>query len=143
MKTKFFLISALLVAGCTSINVKPVPQSERLQHVCIVNNPKVIISDFISILQDGFSRHNITTSVVENEKASSCEVTLTYTALRSWDITTYLYHAELRLWRQGRQIGAADYHLRNKGGLDLSKWRSTRTKMGPVIDKLLGGQGET
>jgi hypothetical protein len=68
-------------------------------------------------------------------------VTLTYTALRSWDFKPYLSHAELRLWKGGRQIGYAEYHLNGGGGLDLGKWRGTKAKMDPVIDKLLAGQG--
>jgi hypothetical protein len=66
-------------------------------------------------------------------------VHLTYTALRSWDFKPYLSHAELRLWRDGLQIGAADYHLRGKGGFSFAKWQGTKAKMDPVIDQLLGG----
>lgn len=120
------------------MRVRPVTQ--QLQSVCIVENPKVTVPDFVAILRDGLSRHDIATSVVSNERASACQVTLTYTALRSWDFATYLSHAELRLWSGGQQIGSADYHLRNKGGFALNKWASTRSKMDPVIDRLVSGK---
>lgn len=140
MKPGLLLITALLVtSGCTSVKVKPIAPAS-LQQVCIVNNPKVIIDEFVPVLQDGFARHHIATHVVEQAQSQSCEVTLTYTALRSWDFTPYLSHAELRLWRAGKQIGAADYHLRGKGGFSLTKWAGVKTKMDPVIDQLLGGQ---
>lgn len=140
MKTWLLIVLALLATGCTSVNVRPIASGERLQNVCIVNNPKVIVSDFVPVLRDGFNRHDISTSVVDEAQSRSCETTLTYTALRSWDLKPYLSHAELRLWRDGKQIGSADYHLNGGGGFDLGKWRGTKAKMDPVIDKLLAGQ---
>lgn len=126
-----------LLAACTSVNVRPLSSSTALRQVCIVKNPKVTVSDFVPALQDGFNRHEIVTLVVDESQAGKCDVTLTYTALRSWDFKPYLSHAELRLWRGGRQIGSADYHLKGKGGLTFSKFGSTREKMDPVIDSLL------
>lgn len=139
MKSVLVVAAAVAISGCTSINVRSVAPSENLQEVCIVDNPKVTVTDFVSVLQDGFSRNNVDTRVVSASQANTCDVTLTYTALRSWDITTYISHAELRLWRGGRQIGSADYHLNGKGGLSLTKWGSTKDKMDPVIDQLLAG----
>jgi hypothetical protein len=142
MKARILILVTFAVAitGCTSVNVRPVASSVQLHNVCIVNNPKVIVSDFVSVLRDGFNRHNIATSVVDQAQANSCVVTLTYTALRSWDFKPYLSHAELRLWRGGTQIGFAEYHLNGGGGFDLGKWRGTKAKMDPVIDKLLASQ---
>jgi len=96
-----------LLAACTSVTVRPVSSATPLQHVCIVKNPKVTVSDFVPVLQDGFDRHQIATAVVDESQAGTCGVTLTYTALRSWDFKPYLSHAELRLWRAGRQIASA------------------------------------
>jgi hypothetical protein len=140
VKSMVLAILALVVSGCTSVNVRSVDQSANLQQVCIVNNSKVIVDDFVPVLRDGFDRHGIGTSVVDQAEAKSCDVTLTYTALRSWDFKPYLSHAELRLWRDGKQIGSADYHLNGKGGFSLAKWASTKSKMDPVIDQLLVGR---
>lgn len=137
MKIAFGVCIALCLIGCTSVRVSPVASTARVTKVCIVNNPRVSVSDFVDVLRDGFDRHGIATSVVTGPTPSSCEVTLTYTALRSWDFAAYLSRAELRLWRNGRQIGSADYHLRSRGGLSLVKWRGTKSKMDPVIDRLL------
>ena len=131
---------AIAICGCTSVNVRPVASNIQLHDVCIVNNPRVIVSDFVPVLRDGFSRHNIATTVVDESKAGACVVTLTYTAHLHWDMKPYLTHAELRLWRDGKQIGFAEYHLNGNGGLDLGKWRHTKTKMDPVIDQLLASQ---
>ncbi len=128
----------LCLSACTAVNVRSVgPQA--LGTVCIVTNPKVLVDDFVDVIRDGFDRNGIPTSVVATQSAPGCHTTLTYTALRSWDMATYLSHAELRLWQGGRQIASAEYHLRGKGGFALTKWQGTKTKMDPVIDQLLQG----
>lgn len=108
-----------------------------MKHVCIRENPKVRVSDFISVLRDGFDRHGIITEVFSEERPDRCEYILTYTALRSWDVTPYLSHAELRIEKGGRQIAYTEYHLKGKGGLSPRKWDGTKEKMDPVIDELL------
>lgn len=128
-----------LVVGCTAIHIEPVESGVGLTHVCIKEDPKVIVPDFLTILRAGFRRHRISSEMYTDAVPTHCEFTLTYTALQSWDMVSYLSHAELRLEHRGDQIAYATYHLRNRGGYALySKWKSTRTKMDPVIDRLLG-----
>jgi hypothetical protein len=43
----------------------------------------------------------------------------------------------MRIQKEGRQVAYAEYHLKGKGGLSLTKWQDTKTKMDPVIDELL------
>lgn len=138
MKLKIVVLLAMLTAGCTSVDVKPVATSAKIQSVCIIENPKVAVSDFVSVLRDGFNRHGIDTSVVSEAAATSCQTTLTYTATRGWDLKPYMDHAELRLWQGGTQIGSADYN--HSGGFGFSKFAGTKTKMDPVIDQLLGSR---
>jgi hypothetical protein len=140
MKVAIAIPLALLVSACTSIEVRPLDASAPIKQVCIVENPRVEVSDFVDVMRDGFDRHGMASSVVTAEAAKTCDVTLTYTALRKWDLAPYLAHAELRLWRDGRQIGSATYHLNGGGGLSLAKWEGTRTKMDPVMDQLLVGR---
>lgn len=137
MYRRTIFISALLLSACTSVIVRPVDSSLGIRHVCIQENPKVLVSDFIPVVRDGFDRHGIATEVYSGTKPEKCEYTLTYTALRSWDFAPYLSHAELRLEKDGRQIGYGEYHLKGKGGLSLTKWASTKEKMDPVLDGLL------
>lgn len=136
MRTALAVVIAVAISGCTSVQVSPVDATD-IKQVCIVENPRVEVTDFVDVLRDGFSRHNIPTSVVSADAAKSCEVTLTYTALRHWDLKPYLSHAELRMWRNGVQIGSAEYHLNGGGGFDMAKWAGTKAKMDPVIDQLL------
>lgn len=139
MKRVIFLAAMVAAGGCTSVKVKPARSIEPGTQVCIVNNPKVIVDGFVEVVRAGFSRHDLPTRLVNEREAAACEVTLTYTALRSWDFSPYLSHAELRLWKNGLQIGSAEYHLRGKGGLSLAKWQGVESKMAPVVDRLLEG----
>lgn len=137
MRNILLIAIVLLVVGCTSIQVQPLERSANLTHICIKENPKVIVSDFLTVLRDGFDRHGISSVVFNGEIPAGCEYVCTYTALQSWDFSTYLSHAELRLESKGRKVAYAEYHLNGKGGLSLMKWQGTKTKMDPVIDELL------
>ena len=130
-------ITAAFLAGCTSIEVRPVSADHKISEVCIEENPAVIVEDFLIVVRDGFDRHGIATKVYPKPVPKECEHILTYTALKNWDLATYLHHAELRLERNGRMVGTATYHLTGKGGLSLTKWASTKEKMDPVIDEML------
>lgn len=137
MRRIITLLIIVMISACTAITVIPVDASLNARHVCIQDNPRVTISNFVQIVRDGFQRHGISTEVITNQKPARCEFTLTYTARRSWDIGTYMSIAELVLMKDGREVARANYHLRGKGGLSLNKWASTKSKMDPVIDELL------
>jgi hypothetical protein len=133
-------LSLLLLAACTSISVSPIDASVDFSHVCIQKNPKVQVSDFLNVLEDGFARNGVSTEVFSGRKPANCEFVLTYTALRSWDLSPYLSHAELRIQQGSKRVAAATYHLEGGGGFSLMKWEGTKTKMDPVIDQLFSGQ---
>jgi len=126
------------VTACTSIQVQPLTSGLNIKKICIEENPRVIVSDFLSVVRNRIEYHGINTQLFENKIPKGCEYTMTYTALKNWDIGTYMHHAELRLEKNGQKVGYAEYHLKNKGGLSLLKWQGTKTKMQPVVDKLLG-----
>lgn len=93
----------------------------------------------MGVIRDGFERHGITTQIYIGDLPSECEYHLSYMCERTWDMAMYMHHAELRLYRAQTQIGYAEYHLKAKGGWSLMKYKSTETKMEPVIDELLSG----
>ncbi len=137
MRKVTVLFITILASACTAVTVKPVDTSLNARHVCIQDNPKVTVSDFVPVVRDGFARHGLSTEIITNIKPARCDLVLTYTARRSWDIGTYLSVAELVLSRDSLEVARANFHLRGKGGLALNKWRGTKSKMDPVIDELL------
>lgn len=129
---------SILAIGCTSIQVQPISSDMKITDICIEENPKVIVVDFLPVIRDRFEYHGINTQVYDSPDPKKCEYILTYTALKTWDLGTYMHHAELRLEKNGRKVASAEYHLNAKGGLSLMKWQGTKTKLDPVVDELLG-----
>lgn len=137
---KLLSIALILVSvgatGCTVVKVQPIGADHHISHICIQNNPRVTVGDFVPVMQEGFNNHGVTSQVVSGSGGPGCDYTATYNARRSWDFSTYLSVAQIAIQRDGRQIANANYHLRNKGGLSLTKWASVRSKILPVIDEL-------
>jgi hypothetical protein len=122
-----------LTAGCTSVQVTPVDRP--LERVCIERNPKVIVEDFVPVVQTAFLSHGVTTVVYDAPVPADCRVVMTYTARRGWDMAPYLKYAELRLTDGCASIGEATY--RHGGWFGLNKWAGTASKMNPVVNRLL------
>ncbi|MDI6741560.1 MAG: Sbal_3080 family lipoprotein [Smithella sp.] len=134
------ILSLTLVFGCTTMTVRPVDKSLKVKHTCIKDGEQMCLDgQMIGVIRDGFDRHGVTTQIYSGDLPSDCENHLSYYCEVTWDLATYMKHAELRLYQGNAQIGYAEYHLRGGGGLSLMKWQSTKTKMDPVIDELLNG----
>jgi hypothetical protein len=150
----------LLANGCTSVTVKPLDASYNVKNICIRENPKVTVQEFVPVIVDGLRRHNIESKFIATtlDKAQlqdedigkpdryymeltpvpdTCDFNLTYTARRSWDFVTYLSTADISISDKKSVIANANYHLIGKGGLSLFKWQSVKTKIDPVMDELL------
>jgi hypothetical protein len=50
-------------SACTSVTVRRPDTNLAIKHVCIQENPKVWVSDFLPVLKDGFTRHGIATTI--------------------------------------------------------------------------------
>jgi hypothetical protein len=130
------LAAATLLGACTATRVTPLQAAA--DQMCIEENPKVQVSDFVPVLQEGFARHGIQTQVHSQIPRADCPYVVTYSARRSWDMAPYLSTAEITILGPRRQtLAKANYHLRGKGGLSLMKWQGTKSKIDPVIDELL------
>lgn len=125
----------IFIVGCTSIDVRPISHSHNLMHVCIEDNPKVIVRDFVAAIEYHLERYAITSELFQNRAPTHCEFILQYTARQSWDFATYLSYAELRLQKRNVRVGYAQY--KHHGGLSMLKWQGSRTKLKPVIEQLL------
>ena len=130
-----------LLAGCTSVEVRSVDAGPHsIDHVCIKENPRVKMADFIYTMEDIFSEHGISSEVFDGTPPNDCEYVVTYTTRQSWDVVPNLSYAEVKI-REDRQTVASAKYQHNGGSMSLSpmKWAETRDKMQPVIDEMLGG----
>lgn len=135
MKTTHLALLACLLAGCTSVTVTPLPANVRTVH--IRTNPEVTVGDFVPVMTDGFHRHGIAVQTLPAGAAAGDYYVVDYTARRSWDVTTYLSQAEITVTHRGDRVGYAEYHLRGKGGMAVTKWAGVKSKIDPVMDELL------
>ncbi len=124
--------------GSDNRKIEPIDTMHRMEHVCIKNCEKECFDgDMLSVIQKNFERHGLSTEIYKEDLPSDCIFHLTYYCERSWDMATYMHHAELRLHRAEDQIGYAEFHLKGEGGFAPSKWDPTEKKMVPIIDRLL------
>jgi hypothetical protein len=133
------LIATIAISACTSMTVQTVDPDLNVSHVCIQENPAVIIDGFVEFLQEDFERHGITTEVIGTQRPRHCEYVLSYTARRSWDIAAYMSTASISLTRNGRSIASVNWRLKGKGGMSLTKFKGTESKLDDIVDKLLAG----
>jgi hypothetical protein len=132
-----FPILLLALAGCTSLDVRPIPASAKLDQVCIRFNSEVNVDDIVNVIQDDFASHRVQSVVFKAEKPSTCQFTADYTADRWWDMATYLVDAKITVDKDNIIVGSGHYHLNGHGGLSLAKWAGTHSKFDPVMDEML------
>lgn len=137
MKREIVMVVLIIsLIGCTSVDVKKIDSNEHpMKLVCIQENPKVWVRDFLAVVENGFIRHGIETEIFKDNPPPHCKYILTYIAGRSWDFAPFLNYAELHLKYGNKTIASATY--KHSGGFALNKWASTESKMTPVIDQLL------
>jgi len=129
------LCVAFVSVGCTSVTVKPLDPG--VKEVLVRENPKVSMSGFLPYVRKSFESRGIATRVIKESDAAGDAYVVTYTALRSWDLTTYLSSAEFWVHHRSDLVGYAEYHLRGKGGFALTKFQHVETKLDPVFEELL------
>lgn len=91
------------------------------------------------MLQDEIEEHGIPVMIAHaNHVAKEGEYVVTYDAWQSWDFTTYLSDAKVRVVKDNLLLGRGHYHHRG-GSMSLSlwKWQGTQEKMAPLYGKLL------
>ena len=140
MKCKFVGLSLILLCGCNSYNVKSLPYDPNLKDIVVVDNPKVIVADFVDVMTDEFNAREIKVRCVpQSYAAKPKEYVVCYDARRSWDFSPYLSDATIRISKDGMTIAKGKYH--HTGGsasLDVfTKWRGTEWKMKELYDELL------
>ena len=129
------LFAAFATVGCTSVSVEPL--TPGVKEVLVRENPKVSMAGFLPYVRKSFESRGIATRVISESDVAGDAYVLSYTALRSWDLTTYLSSAEFWVYHRSDLVGHAEYHLRGKGGFALTKFQHVETKLDPVFDELL------
>ena len=139
---KSFLIAVLgilCLAGCTSIDVTPLQYDAKIKEIYLIDNPKVIVDDFVPVMERYFAQYGIgLRRVSEFTQLRSNQYGIRYSARQSWDFTTYLSDAFVNVYKGNMLVAEGKYHL--IGGsfcFSFFKWQGTETKMKPVYEELM------
>ena len=131
------LALSVLLGACTSMDVRPIPASAKVDKICIKYNEEVNVEDLVSVVQENLSDHGIQSVVFKAQAPTGCPFQLNYTADRWWDMGTYLVDANISVWKDDLLFGSAHYHLNGHGGLSVMKWEGTKAKLTPPLDLML------
>lgn len=128
------------ISGCAiQTTVQPIPPNQPIAEICILENPKVIISDFLPVIQEGIQRNGLRSKVFR-EIPNTCTYVLEYVAFQKWDFTPFMSEANIRLYHAQEIVGTANYKLPSGifggGGINPAKWNSTKEKLDPLLDEL-------
>ncbi|MGE0188810.1 MAG: Sbal_3080 family lipoprotein [Steroidobacteraceae bacterium] len=135
---KLLALTCISLSGCTVINVKPVEKNTNdVNAICIEENKAVKKDGFLPMIEERLTAHQISSQRYIGTIPQPCVYTLHYVAHWNWDLAVYLTDADIAIRKGGDTIGQATYHLKNKGGLALSKFASAESKMVPLLDQLL------
>lgn len=104
--------------------------------MCIKENPKVLVLDFIDVVEDELVQRNLKSLLYSNTKPSGCEFTLEYTALRSWDLKPFMTMARIKIKKDDLIVGSVRFD--QASGLGFSKFEPTVVKLRPVFKELFG-----
>lgn len=142
-----FFAALTSVVGCAiQTAVRPLAPYKDVAEICILENPKVIIADFLPVLQEGIQRNGLR-SKVYREVPNSCAYVLEYIAFQRWDFTPFMSEADIKLYKAKELVGTAreivgtvSYKLPSGifggGGANPAKWNSTKEKLDPLLDEL-------
>ncbi len=148
MKSIFFFFGvisvAIITSGCTIKSVRVNPLNTNAHHIkmiCIQKNDKVVVDEFLPIVQSAFRRHNINTKVYSGSVPASCKYKLSYVAHGKWDLYLYLSSASMEIIQNNEIIASVVYN--GPTGLNPLKRTSSESKINPLVDALLAKQTKT
>jgi hypothetical protein len=136
MKKIFAVILCILLGACASprIRIEPVPATERISRLCIKENDKVFMDDFLPEIRRQIEERAIKTELLTPD--SRCDYIMSYDAQWSWDwfwtLSVYLSMAEFSVIKDDHQIGMASY----TANLGPSAIGRTKNKIRPLLIEL-------
>ncbi len=111
------LIFTIIFNGCT-IKREVIPtKGIDSTNICIIKNERVK-GHFLENYVDSLEELRFVVNVLPpNSQLNSCEIISTYTARRSWEITTYLSYAKIKVYKNSKFVGNAVYDARGGKGM--------------------------
>ena len=139
-------LAMLILTGCTSkvVDTKPLDKKVyiksldttiyHIDEICIQQNNKVIVKDFLPYVRNELKKHEINSKVYNDDISNNCLYSLDYSADESWDIVMYFKSAEMKI-----RTVIASVRFKTEDGPFFSKYSSMEEKFTPILDELLKG----
>ena len=138
MKSALVCLSLMTLCGCNSYKIKSLPYDAGLKDVVVVDNPKVIVTDFVDVMTDEFNARKIKVRrASQSYAAKPNEYVIRYDARQSWDLSPYLSDATIRISKDEITVAKGKYHHAGGSASFFTKWRGTEWKMKELYDELL------
>ena len=106
------LMAVVALGGCATKQVNPV-ELRGEKRICVIENPRVM-HDFLGAYRRALEERGFAVEVLpETARVDACPLTTAYTGQWRWDMVLYLAYAEMRVYRDGQQVGRAVHAARS------------------------------
>jgi|SRR5262245_30065561 hypothetical protein len=136
-RSVWLLALLVLTTGCSiTQEVKPVtPAQLASKEICVRENVDVR-PGFLEAYKGALENKGFSVRVLEpTTGVTACPLLSTYSANWRWDFTLYMAYAEMRVYRDGNEIGKAVYDS-TVGGLNMNKFIKADEKVRELVDQL-------
>jgi hypothetical protein len=127
----------VLAAGCSiHQDVKPISLAQLAsKEICVRQNADVR-PGFLDAYKGALESKGFSVKVLEpTAGVTACPLLSTYSANWRWDFTMYMAYAEMRVYRDGNEIGKAVYDS-TVGGLNMNKFINADEKVRELVNQL-------
>ena len=126
----------LALSSCTIVqNVTPYRSSD-IQEICIIEDPAVR-AGFLRAYKRALREKGYKIRILEEHaNLDDCELTSTYMGRWKWAYALYMALAEIKVFRNGKQVGEAIYDSRSGDGLVFKKFIKGEEKIYELVNLL-------
>jgi hypothetical protein len=130
-------LSVLFILSACAAVVEVKSTTLDIKHVCIQENSKAEIDDFLDLLRDGFSRNGISSEVYLDAKPASCEYLVSYVAIQGWELLygKFLRDAQIRIRKDGRNVASSSFHV--GAGFVSAKSQTAKESIDSMMNEML------
>jgi len=130
-------VSLVLLAGCSiKQDVKPVTLAQLpTKEICVRENRDVRPA-FLDAYKQALEGKGLSVRVLPADAGiTACPLLTTYSANWRWDFTMYMAYAEMKVYRDGSEVGKAVYDSLMGGGR-LDKFINADEKVRELVNQL-------
>lgn len=117
--------------------VKPV-EGLQTREICVIDNPTVRPGFMEAYNKTMQAKGYVLRQMPKDTPFTGCPVISSYTANWKWDMAMYMSFAQIRVYRDGYQVGEASYDARNGGG-NMNKFIDADKKITELVNQLFPG----